>query len=98
MSIFDTIHWWALHIAHMNVLEGNFCSMDFHAQASKTLMRNAEQPAVLELESFRDWAVGAAKRMKISSLRLLSAFLLDSCFKRDAMLQAVSANLNILAS
>jgi hypothetical protein len=61
----------------------------------KTMMRNAEQPAVLELETFRDWA---AKRMKISSLRLLSAFLLDSCFKRDAMLQAVSANLNILAS
>jgi hypothetical protein len=57
----------------------------------KTMMRNAEQPAVLELESFRDWT----QRMKISSLRLLSAFLLDSCFKRDAMLQAVSANINI---
>ena len=49
---------------------------------------------MLELESFRDWT----QRMKISSLRLLSAFLLDSCFKRDAMLQAVFANLNILAS
>jgi hypothetical protein len=60
-------------------------------------MRNAGQPAVLELSFRRDWAVGAAKRMKISSMRLLSAFLLDSCFKRDAMLQAFSAKLNILA-
>jgi len=94
MSIFDTIHRRALHIGHINVLKGNSCSMHRFFM-HKTMMRNAEQPAVLELETFRDWA---AKRMKISSLRLLSAFLLDSCFKRDAMLQAVSANLNILAS